>query len=200
MFDDGPKVVKNELGQTIVEAGVTRNQKYEVRTAPPPLSPAQDAWQKQVAEYLQENGWEQESPGMWRDPMTAGGNRGVRSHVDDLPKRNTTATDPLFQTVCPPARWDRNTEEAITIQRQRDESAKPDGQLSPLERIDRMSDELKQLLAIQVRVAEDLERLLKRQVPETIQNLRPEVVLVRRAMMACAQRLRGVDLTATNAA
>jgi hypothetical protein len=192
-----PKIPRNEIGQAIVDAGATRG-KVEVKTAPPPRSPATDAHTKIVEEYLTGNGWEMVARddygrGVWRDPLTAGGDRGVRTKVGTLPKRDGGGSEDLFQVVCPPTRWDRSTEEAVSMQRSRDEAVKPTDELTPLERTDRQGEEIKRLLGAQIRAADLLDQLLKRQIPQQPQNLTAELVLVRSNIQAIARRLRNVE-------
>lgn len=154
-------------------------------------------FRSQADDYLEASGWEKigTSPmgtGVWRDPLGAGDGRGVRTQVGELPKKDSPGyTDPLFQVVCPPCRWDRTTEDATAVQSIRDESAKPEDDASPLERIDRLSAQTTAMLGGNAKVAQELESLLRRPIPEKQQNLQAEVVILRRAMAAAAAKLKG---------
>ncbi len=195
-----PKQERTEHGQVIVAAGAVRP---GTSKAPLPRAPFANDFVKLQEEYLEANGWEltgrnELGIGVWRDPLCAGSHRGVRQqiHVNDpkcpdglLPQKDGPA-QPLMQVVCPPTRWDATTEQAVTIQRRRDELGKPDGAVTPLERIDRQGKRIADLIGADARVAGELESLLKRAIPERPENLRTELTLLRRAIATAAQRLR----------
>lgn len=191
------------MNQLVLPAETKRNR---VISAPLPKSPANDAWTEQAEKYLTSNGWEttgrnEYGVARWRDPLTAGGPRGVLTQIGVLPQREGP-DKPLMQLVVPPARWDRNTEDAVGIQRKRDEHADPDAaERTPLGRVDHLGQLVSRMLGHEVRVAEDLLALLKRGVPEKAENLKVELLALRRAILANANALKtGVDKAAQTAA
>ncbi len=192
--DPHPEPVKNELGQTVVPPGG----KPAARTSNAPVpQPPQSEFQSRADEYLVGNGWEKigTNPfgdGIWRDPMSAGDGRGVRTQVGELARPNSPGTkDPLYQVVCPPCRWDRATADAMAVQSSRDEAAKPDDDATPLERVDRLEARISEQLGQNVKTAQEMESLLRRAIPEKPDNMRAEIVVLRRALAAAAGKLKG---------
>lgn len=171
--------------------------------APPTRAPYANEFVVLQETYLEANGWEligrnDLGIGVWRDPVSAGDNRGIRTemYVDDpncpdgkLPQKEGPPVT-LFQVVCPPVRWDLTTEQAVACQRSRDEAGKRDGDVTPLERIDRLSRQISAMQGAEAKVATDLELLLKRSVPDRIEAARGELTLLRRAIQLAAQRLK----------
>lgn len=185
---------RNELGQVIVSAE-PRKPVNLVTTAFDPTPTTPPEWLSQVEEYLTGNGWELVGKNnlgisIWRDPHGAGSHRGVRTHVADLPKAGAKGSfEPLFQMVVPIARWDRTTDEAIAIQRGRDENKQSEDS-TPLERIDQQSKRLGEVTATNLRIAATMEASLKRPIPEKAENLRAELTRLRREVQVLAQQLK----------
>lgn len=165
-----------------------------------PIPAASAEWVGQVEEYLTGNGWELVGKnhlglGVWRDPCSAGDHRGVRTHVADLPKAGAKGSfEPLFQMVVPIARWDRTTDEAIAIQRGRDEGRQQED-ATPLEIIDQQGKRISQVTLSNHRIAATLEASLKRPIPEKAENLRAELTRLRREVQVLAQQLKGTEST-----
>lgn len=194
LVTDGPQLERSEQGQVIVQAGAVRPGTNPLTGAPggpqgPP--PIESRWFAQASQYLTDNGWERLGQGetayaVWQDPLGAGGSRSALMQVGELPKKGG-GSEPLFQTVCPPARWDLPTEAAIATQRSRDMALTDEP--SPLERISRQAKQIGALEDAQLALAGSLESMLKRAIPEKPENMRAEIILFRRAVQAAVERL-----------
>lgn len=190
------------IRQVVTAAGVIQKgqAQRDVSDKVPPRPTVDRDWLAQAREYLTANGWEPLGPGelanVWRDPLGAGDQRAVRTHVGDLPKGPTEAhgTNPLHQMVCPPARWDMLTEQAVVTQRMRDAALVKNADASPLERIDRMAAQIGQLENRLASLAADMESLLRRSVPDKGEDaLRREITHLRRAVQGAVARLRQTE-------
>lgn len=196
LADHRPEPVRNELGQVIASAEPRSGRPAAPFAVQPPI---QDEWTKQASEYLTANGWElvghaNSGTGIWRDPASAGDHRGTRVQVGTLPKPNAPgSTEPLVQMVVPVQRWDRTTDEALQLQRMRDAFTKLDNDISPLERIDRLTAKNTATIDTVNKLAHSLEASLKRPIPEKPENVRVELARLRREVQAAVMHLRSID-------
>lgn len=81
---------------------------------------------EEAREYLRKAGWIEESindrgESFWTDPVGLGKRKGEKLPKAKLPGRD--GTDPVIvtQTVCPPSSWTYSLQEAVRLQRGRDE-------------------------------------------------------------------------------
>ena len=163
-------------------------------------SPVDPLYQKECREYLIKNGWEELSPDLWRDPLTGGGQRGEKQVVRMLLGKDKKTEEPLMQMVMPPAYRPIYTTEAIAIQRCRD--AEEEGRInpSPLERLDRAAEKIVALEQHQIKVAQDLAQVSQRPIPNNLDALKAEVVMLRRMLLNGATRLKQGPSPVTEAA
>lgn len=186
-----PEPRRNELGQVIASTEPRGGRAQSPFSTLPPIA---SEWQSQAEAYLADNGWEQVSTGVWRDPVSAGDSRGTRVQVGSLPKPNSPGVvEPLVQMVVPVSRWDRTTEEALQLQRMRDVAGKSEDSVSTLERIDRLSSKVTNLTDASNRIATLLNAGINRPMPEKPENVRAELTRLRREVQAAVAQLRAVN-------
>jgi hypothetical protein len=145
-------------------------------TPPPPL-PSGYAWFEQAENYLEFKGWERVSTNghgqsLWRDPLCAGPHRAERSVEVTLPAVGG-GTEVIKQWRGPPVDWACTTEMAMQIQLARDRTG-PEGDASPLTRLDRLGHKYDTVRLAFDNLLDGLKGLARRGIPESPDGVRKE--------------------------
>jgi hypothetical protein len=195
--DRAPTQVEG-LTQVLVPANML--QRGQPGPTPLPIAPANAEYVAAQFEYLEDNGWEnmgcnELGLARWRDPVASDDTRGVRQQVrvagtkDGMLPKQGGGSEPLYQTVVPPVRFDLTTEQAVTIQRRRDVVGKSDGSLTPSERADRFAGRVGKILGDNALAAKELRSLIRGPVPEKPDNMKAELMRLRRGIQDAANKI-----------
>ncbi len=160
---------------------------------PPLRSPVDPLWAKEVREYLSEAGWEEVEVDVWRDPRAAGSWNGTPTVVKMLKDKDGNEK-PLIQVVVPVAQLRFSTEQSVAIQRSRDAVESRDGEPTPLERIDQQAAVIDETTKLLHGVASELSKIALRKIPERPEQMRAEIVFLRKVASEAAARIKPRDL------
>jgi hypothetical protein len=167
---------------------------------PSVTAPTDPKYQAECREFLVKAGWEEQYPDLWRDPLTGGGHRGEKQVIRMLLEKGGKTERPLEQLVVPPPFRLYGTGEAVGLQRVRMAAEESAQNPTPLQRLDKAHEELTTIRQANAVLSGELAQVQRRGVPNNLDALKAEVMVMRKLILATANRLKSGSEAKTEAA